>query len=73
VYWGDVLFFGLKKAVDDIVDHLNAKASFNGDVFVCVDILGPDGIDLEELYPGIKLEKRFAGRDKEQAAFFDTS
>jgi hypothetical protein len=69
----DVVFFGLKQAVDNGVDHFRIKTAHNADVLIGIDILWLDGIKLIKLDPGVFGEKRLAGRDKEQAAFFEAS
>ena len=69
----DVVFFGLKQAVDDIVNHFSIKASLNGDIFVCVDIFGRELINILELNPGVFGKEGSARRDKEKATLFDTA
>jgi len=69
----DVVFFGLKQAVDDIVNHFSIKACLNGDIFVCVDIFGREFINIIELNPGVFGKEGCARRNKEQAALFDTA
>ena len=60
---GDVVLFGLKQAVDDIVNHFNIKASHDGDVFVSVDIFGWNRINLVELNPGVFGKEGFGCRE----------
>ena len=67
---GDVVFFGLKQAVDDIVNHFSIKVSLDGDIFVCVDNFGCELVNIIELNPGVFIKEGFARRDKKQAAFF---
>lgn len=70
---GKVVFFGFKQAVDDIINHFDSKGSLDGDVFVDIDIIGRNRINLIKLHPSVKLEKRLAGRDKKKAAFFNAA
>jgi hypothetical protein len=70
---GDVVFFGPKQAVDDIVNHFSIKASLNGDIFVCVDIFRRNQINLVELHPGVFGKEGSARRDKEQTALFNAA
>ena len=70
---GDVVFFGLKQAVDDVVNHFGIKASLNGDIFVCVDNFGCKLINVIELHPGVFGKEGFARRDKKQTALFDAA
>lgn len=57
---GDVVCFGLKQAVDNVVNHFGVKTFLNSYIFCRVDIFGREFIDIIELDPRVFSEKSFA-------------
>jgi len=70
---GDVVFFSLKKAIDDGFDRSMIKACHDAYFFICIDVLGRKLINLIQLYPSVFWKKCLTSRDKEQAMFFYTA
>ena len=67
---GDVVFFSLKKAIDDGFDRSMIKACHDAYFFICIDVLGRKLINLIQLCPSVFWKKCLTGRDKETGYVF---